>query len=137
MSLVTNVIVSCDGEYEGVKELTKPCDWSDMCQGQALAQIAGCDYKTEVKDEKRPDDFWGGSKFPEVDLFAAAYNYLDRTAMLRWLLSLPWSDPESVQVFIKGQDSERFDVYHLRDGISGRFWVQLVESTEPVDLETP
>jgi len=107
MSLVTNILVTHGileraFEQPGLGVVAKATGRPDS----PLTNIADGDAA----------NFWGGSKFPEVDVWAGAINYMDLQATLDHLASIPWKEPENVQVFIQGQDEDRFSVYEFRDG---------------------
>lgn len=59
---------------------------------------------------------WGGNKYPEVNLMGAAFNYLREDALMAHLVSLPWSHPDDVQLFIQGQHDDHFRIYQLAWG---------------------
>lgn len=45
-----------------------------------------------------PADNWAGSKVPECEVWAGAFNYCDVGEIIEWLVTLPWSHPVSVAV---------------------------------------
>jgi len=55
----------------------------------------------------------GGEKGFEASVFAAAFNYLDTEKFINYLKSLPWEDRESVQIFVKEQEENKFTLYEL------------------------
>lgn len=74
-------------------------------------------------------ELWGGHKWPETKLSAAAFNYLRREALMAHLSRLSWTCPEDVQLFIKGQGDEKFTVYQL----VAREWVELIPASRVLD----
>ena len=106
MSVVSNVIRSfgiCERELGGnnYERADRIDQWLKDSQymglGQDLGQWDGC----------------GGQRKLETPIFVGAFNYLDHTAFIRFVFSLPWDAPENVQVLIQGQDDNVFTIYSL------------------------
>jgi hypothetical protein len=57
------------------------------------------------------NDYCGGDKYMQCDVFIAAINYLDIPAFLKAFHSITWECPESVQLMIKGEDDDLFTIY--------------------------
>lgn len=55
----------------------------------------------------------GGEKGFEASVFAAAFNYFNTEEFIEYLKSLPWEDRQSVQVFVKKQEENKFTLYEL------------------------
>jgi len=94
MSRVTNVMISVhvfDQDSEAFKEVL----------GKNFARNDEC------------DEAWGGTKFPECNIAAAALNYADVDALLDWIGGLAWNEPTSVQVFIMGEDDDKWQVHTI------------------------
>src|ERR1700754_2931110 len=72
-----------------------------------------CEAHSNVAERGRR---WGGTKHPELDLYGAAYNYLDLASFMDVLLSTPWQEPEYVQLFVCEQETFKFTVYEIVDG---------------------
>lgn len=92
MSVVTNVLILSDfapketneALYEGYEDAEgRPVYFRD------IADYRGGDG---------PADEWGGTKLPEVEVWAGAFNHLDTEVMLTWLRSLKWLDPTIVAI---------------------------------------
>ncbi len=64
---------------------------------------------------------WGGTKYPEVELYGAASNYLDLPAFMALMQSISWKEPDHLQLFVRGQDDSKFTVFEL----VGSHWVAL------------
>ena len=60
--------------------------------------------------------FWGGSKSPQAELWAGAYNYLDLEWFVDLVASAPWESRDDVQLFVKGEWNNTFAVYQFVDG---------------------
>ena len=117
MSRVTNVIVSHGfDEREAVEHLRRPIETDS--RGQRLRCISGPEPGEREYDgtDWRMADGWGGTKVPEVDVWAAAFNYVADYRIIDHVAACPWKEPEYVQVFIQGQEEDRFTVYEFRDG---------------------
>jgi len=113
MSLVTNAILAYgSGEHEPedqgpwVDIINKFSDGT-TCEGQGFVGVED----TRVHGENW--DWYGGHKRLECYLAIAAFNYLDLTALVRHLRSLPWYHPEDVQLFIKREVDDRFQLIDI------------------------
>ena len=51
------------------------------------------------------DDDWGGSKFPEVDVYVMACNHFRYTSVLKCIDQVEWNDPEDSRVVCNTQSS--------------------------------
>lgn len=56
------------------------------------------------------DKVAGGKKHLETPIFVAAFNYFRLDEFLDFVRSLEWNEPQYVQVFIQGQDDEKFSL---------------------------
>ncbi len=103
MSYVTNVMLTHDFlEPPGVRKML----WSTVvAEKQTLRENTAVDA-----------DGWGGSKFPEIDLWCGAFNYLDLYDFLAWVKSLPWRYPRAVQVFVQDQEEDMVSVWEIDGG---------------------
>jgi hypothetical protein len=70
---------------------------------------------------------WGGTKFPECELWGGAYNRLDHAAFWNHMNRLRWSYPRLVQVFLMDQEDDRFQVWMINNGE----FAQIVDGVEP------
>ncbi len=52
----------------------------------------------------------GGAKHMEVRVYLAAFNHVDAEVILQAVHHVPWADIEMVQVFIKEQEDEVFEL---------------------------
>jgi hypothetical protein len=102
MSRVTNIVLSV---YGGDVNLMDQVN-SFIGDGKGFVS---------VDDEALPKGWYGGTKYLEADLYIGAFNYLDLPAFLEHLRSLPWSEPRSVQLFLRDQDDERFSLINLME----------------------
>jgi hypothetical protein len=55
----------------------------------------------------------GGDKQLEATIYLAAFNRLNLERFLTAVRAVPWDDPEELQLFIKGEDDERFSEIEL------------------------
>lgn len=113
MSYVTNVMVSAPCENKtAIAELTREGAWK-ASDSQRLLSLTDGDAAGH----------WGGSKWPECDIYAAAFNYIDMGAFMSWLLAIPWSSPGDVQLFVQGEEDECFSIYEIVTSENGeRAW---------------
>jgi hypothetical protein len=93
MSRVTNIILitTSDEAEGGVERLNN-----------ALAAMA------IVGAFERVDEHAGGPKAIEAAVFMAAFNHLNIESFRQAVIKNQWDFPESVQLFIKEQEDERF-----------------------------
>ena len=56
---------------------------------------------------------YGGAKCLETPLYIAAFNYLPESEFMDFLRSLPWREPDEVQVITKRQHEDVFVVLTL------------------------
>jgi len=120
MSQVTNVMLQflgCDGDsYWGDD------DAANVARVQAIVgELAdGQQFKdiTSQRDEgpPQPGNFWGGSKYPECDLLAGAFNYLPLDQFIAKIEKLTWRCPAFFRLFAQSQECDAFGVWVIRDG---------------------
>jgi|RhiMetdeSRZDD1v2_1073273.scaffolds.fasta_scaffold421371_2 hypothetical protein len=71
---------------------------------------------------------WGGGKAPQAKVYAGAFNYFHIEEFMEHLATLPWSHPESVQLFVNDEHDTRFAIYLLT---ADRTWRQLCDGGGP------
>ncbi len=105
MSLVTNIILSfCnieehevgaeEDEYANVNLINKWLNSEDRSYG-------------ELKDVS---EYAGGRVCFEAPLFIAGFNFLVKDEFIAFVKSLPWEEPENVQVMIREQEDDKFRI---------------------------
>jgi len=62
-------------------------------------------------DLVKVDQYAGGGKAVQCDVFMSAVNYLVLEDLLDWFKSVRWEYPEQVQLFVKGEHDDKFAVY--------------------------
>lgn len=122
MSVVTNVLVLAgvqmarrDEDLELEKALLRPCPEDGWAPKQALHLISHANWSPD-KDRhphKGGGECWGGSKVPECDVYAAAFNHLDWDQFKTWLESLPWIDRSVVLVLRMRDGDKSFSVWRF------------------------
>jgi hypothetical protein len=55
-----------------------------------------------------PQGWYGGNHIFEASLYVGAFNYFDLKAFITYLKSLPWHDPDWVQLIVKDQEDVKF-----------------------------
>ena len=95
MSVVTNVILTCSLLDEDEDDDSVP----------ALASVQEFLGKNAFKDISSAA---GGYKCLEHKVFVTAANVLDTEGLVEAVRHAPWRDRESVQLFVKEQDDEKF-----------------------------
>jgi hypothetical protein len=108
MSVVTNVMVSfCILEFEKPDFLQHLRGWF-RDKGDLTSITHGHSDPTPY--------WWGGTKHPECQLWAGAYNHLALGEMLRHFEAIDWAWPEFVQIFVKEEEEATFCVFMFREG---------------------
>jgi hypothetical protein len=108
VSHVTNVILTFQGyERRGCPRIPDPAWPRDpIVKINAWLGERNLGVITEADTEKA-----GGTKGFEAVLFWGGFNYLPLEEFLGFIGSLPWLEPENVQVFVKPQHADRFELY--------------------------
>jgi hypothetical protein len=68
-----------------------------------------------LDDPSLPRGWYGGSKYLEAELYAGAFNGFDIDEFMDHLRTIEWQDPRCVQMFIREQDDERFQIINFVD----------------------
>ena len=95
MSHVDNVILAFE-EREAADFIARINGWLEE---NAYHQIFGPPLKSVGAA-------YGGSKVLEADLYVGAFNYFPEAKFFKFLRTLPWTQPQLVQVMIKRQWDE-------------------------------
>jgi hypothetical protein len=66
-----------------------------------------------LKDPTLPRGWHGGSQSLECEMAVGAFNYLDVSGLVDHLRNLDWEASESVQLFIKDQQDDRFRLINV------------------------
>lgn len=75
------------------------------------------DYVSEYLEKEhncklnKVDQYAGGGKKVQCDVFMAAINYLNIPLFVEHFYSVKWSYPELVQLMIKDEHDEKFTIY--------------------------
>lgn len=109
MSHVATVMLSL-GLLEEV-ELPNGTDYVPLIEERVNPWLMGPPYPRGQLNDLCPH--FGGGKAPQVCVYGGAFNYLDIPAFLDFIASLPWEDPDRIQVFINDEHDEDFTVYDL------------------------
>lgn len=102
MSWVTNAILCLsikNGDEVTEAQINAFADKPSICKGQ---KFVSCDSPS------LPRGWYGGSKMLECDIYIAAFNYMDVAGWIAHLRSLPWPQPNQVQLFLREQDDDIF-----------------------------
>lgn len=67
----------------------------------------------DVDDPKLPTGWYGGTKMLEAPLALGAFNHLDLEGLITHLKSIPWEEPQEVQLIVQEQEDEKFRIIEL------------------------
>ncbi len=59
----------------------------------------------------RVDQYAGGGKKVQCDVFMAAINYLNIDEFVKHFHTISWECPECVQLMLKGEHDDKFTIY--------------------------
>jgi hypothetical protein len=109
MSNVTNVLILASWERDAMDALTNSARrWDHTAPWRG--------YFGSISRQPAAE-YWGDDgKWPECDVWAGAFNNLNRPGLLAELQELPWEKPASVQVLIRGQDDDCWGLWMFVDG---------------------
>ncbi len=66
-----------------------------------------------VDNPSLPDKWYGGDKYLEDGLYIGSFNYFPLQQFLKYLQSLPWQEPELVQVLVQEQEDQGFRIISI------------------------
>lgn len=106
MSYVTNLILHMsileeENEQETDTKIIEQVN--KFFDEQGIRPLIGL-HNTELL----PGGWYGGQKYLECHVYVGAFNYLDLDGFLRHLQTVPFEEPEEVQVWIKDQHETSF-----------------------------
>lgn len=50
----------------------------------------------------------------EIPLYMGAFNHLDLEGLIDHMKELEWEEPENVQLMVKVQESDKFEIFELK-----------------------
>lgn len=65
---------------------------------------------------KKRGQRWAGGKYPEVEVYGAAYDRLDFERFMQSVLAVPWQYPRDMQLFVYRPDDCKFTIYEIVRG---------------------
>ncbi len=113
MSEVTNLIISfsiIEDEKGRVSDL-------DLFFNNGRGfKVASADFESvnDNKNELYKKRWYGGSKVLETPLYVGAYNHLDLDGLIEHVKDIDWIEPENVQLIVKSQDSDKFEIIEIK-----------------------
>lgn len=113
MSEVTNLILSFSNVEDEKSRIYEVNLFFNNGRG---FQIESADFE-EGEDrfgKKNKKRWYGGSKFLETPLYIGAFNHLDFDGLKDHLRDIEWEQPESVQLIVKGPDSNIFEIIAIK-----------------------
>ncbi len=112
MSVVTNLILSFSTSENEIIRIEEINTFSNNGRG---FKLVSADYERQFADEPYGVQTWyGGSKYLETPLFIGAYNHLDINGLINHLKTIHWEEPENVQLILKTQDSDSFEIMKIQ-----------------------
>jgi hypothetical protein len=95
MSVVTGVIITCDlGEEDGDDNFPAINFVNEYLERERKGKL------------NHLNEYAGGFKAWQMDVFGGAFNYLDHSAFADVLRSAPWREPDNVTLLIHGENDE-------------------------------
>ena len=118
MSRVTDTILvtkEFDMFAEKLKEINRFFFFSDHSAALTDSEPTGPIGLVSIKDIKLPKGWYGGTKYLQSDIAIGAINYLDIDGFVQYLKTIEWKYPESVQLIVKEEESDRFRIINLME----------------------
>lgn len=107
MSVVTNCLLSLGiGDGEKLGEVNK--FFEDETLDNAQKSQRGFVDVDEIRH-----GWYGGSKYLEVNLSMAAFNFLNLQGLIEHIRKIQFVDPDSVQLLVLGQQDDRFEIINV------------------------
>jgi len=106
MSVVTNLILSFS---IGEDEISRVDEINLFHNNGRGFKLASADFEIEINQDSNKA-WYGGSKFLGTPLYIGAYNHLDIEGLIEYLKIINWKYPESVQLFLKEEESDKFRI---------------------------
>jgi hypothetical protein len=104
MSHVTDVIVTCSlldkDKLPAVNEYFRRKNIADGSDGTKYVALVDAGAAWDARSERM-------GKALQACVWVGAFNYMDHRPFLGHLLTVPWRDPEAVQVFMNFENGER------------------------------
>lgn len=101
MAYVSNTLLVTATNDPGISQL------KSLISGSSSPWTSGMELRS--CDSVRPGTGWyGGSKLLTVDVFPAAFNYLDLEELTTMIEAVSWDSPECVQLLLMEESQMRF-----------------------------
>lgn len=111
MSNVTNLIISFSIAED---EISRAMDINSFFNNGRDFNIVSADFEKNKRLLLNTNKSWyGGDKYLETPLYIGAFNDLNVNELISFLKLIDWSEPENVQVIIKGQNDDKFSIISL------------------------
>lgn len=104
MSRITNLLIAFSSLEEEEQVLSQLRQHSD--RGEPFHIVS-------MKDATLPVHWYGGSRNLQTGLLVGVYNHLDLPALLTFMQSMSWENPDEVQILIKEDEVRRFQLLDL------------------------
>ena len=111
MSYVTNVILHLGIVMQDEEEKQKLSEVNAFFEHQSGF--------VSVKDEALPRGWYGGNKYLEASIAIGAFNYLDLNGLIKHLRGIDWWCAEDVQLIVKRQNDDKFEIVDVFGYIEG------------------
>lgn len=76
------------------------------------------EHLSAFREMNEISEAFGGTKHPQVPVYAAGFNYLDIRKFIEHVRSISWERPDRVQIFIKDEEDDVFTVHTLTSDLS-------------------
>ncbi|UOQ67084.1 hypothetical protein [Hymenobacter volaticus] len=104
MSVVTNLIIAFSTS-EGEENI--------IAQLRRFTHHNSPFYIVSARDEKLPQDWYGGSKRLECSLLIGAYNHLNLNELISFMRTMKWEAPEWAQLIVREEEDFKFRIVDL------------------------
>lgn len=103
MSTVTNIIL-----HTGYDDGAKIRPNIDLLSEWIINEGIGCGPLTQIDQHA-----WTRGKVMEAKIFGGGFNSIDKDNLLLFFATIPWIEKDTVQLFVKGQEEDRFTLYQF------------------------
>ena len=113
MSEVTNLIISFSIGEDETSRINEVNLFFNNGRG---FKINSADFEegTNWLGKENRKRWYGGTKMLETPLYVGAFNHLDLEGLIEHMKELEWEEPENVQLIVKLQEADKFEIFELK-----------------------